>query len=192
MRPAFCVSVAASLVLAAAVLSIALAGAAAAEENVSVEVETEKTHFIIGEPVNVTVVVRNLGTVAVTLTFQTSLQAYYLVEDSEGTELFNLKYEVDVLNWLTYLELGPGESKAYVFDETNSWKQVDSEGNPVPIPGEYVIRGMLDCVNSYAAGSAVITLGYAGATPEFPGVAIIVCLVAVMCILAVRRSRSRT
>lgn len=154
------------------------------------EVTTDKQDYAQGEPVTVTVVVKNLGDEDVELTFPSSLQVYYVVTDSLGSVVYSLKSHVYVYWWLTYLTVEAGGSHTQVFDGVEAWGQVDDDGEAAASPGTYRVTGELDTTSvSYEAGESVLTLGGGlEAVPEFSsGMTVAVSAAVVAGILYFRR-----
>lgn len=112
------------------------------ETDVVTEVFTEKDRYSPGEPINVTVVVTNLGEESVTYDYRSSCHARYVVESEDGARVF--EYIATDLPVIQRTTLEPGESETYVFDGYNAWDQVDDRGYPVEVPGSYIIYGILN------------------------------------------------
>lgn len=123
--------------------------------DVFVEVALEKSVYDPGEPVNVTVVVTNRGIYDRRIWYSSYLTAYYVVEDSQGTTVFDLRSHVDVSVSDAYcLPLRPGQIHHYEFDGPDAWEQVDDSGQPVEAGESYVIRGYLNTSSPCEDGSA--------------------------------------
>jgi|GEM_PF-1547207 len=109
----------------------------AVQAQIRAQAETERPVYSLGERVNITIEVHNLTNITLSLTFGVSLQAAYIVDDSDNSEVYNLWGHVAVLAVLTYLELEPGQHHQYNFTD-HAWWQVDDRGSQVA-PGIYTI-----------------------------------------------------
>ena len=128
--------------------------------DVFVEVDLEKSVYDPGEPVNVTVVVTNRGIYDRRIWYSSDLTAYYVVEDSQGMTVFDLRSHVNVSVSDSYcLALRPGQSHYYEFDDSDAWEQVDDSGQPVGAGELYAIRGYLNtsspCEDGFATSLTV-------------------------------------
>ncbi len=115
---------------------------------------TNKSIYTPGQTVGITVTVTNLSTAAVTLHFPTSCEAFFRVETPSGSILYDLKAHVDCFFAFTELTLQPGQSELYSF----AWSPLDDAGHPVPVPGDYVVRGYLDATESVPTGITTISI----------------------------------
>lgn len=159
--------------------------------DVFVEVVLEKSEYDPGEPVNVTVVVTNSGIYDRRIWYSSDLTAYYVVEDSQGVTLFDLRSHLVVSSPLGtyYLSLSPGGSKSYEFDGADAWGQVDDSGQPVTAGESYTIRGYLNTTSPCEDGVATaVTIAEDDAEARFlsdPLVVTVIIVVAAACILMV-------
>ena len=158
--------------------------------DVFVEVDLEKLVYDPGEPVNVTVVVTNRGIYDRRIWYSSYLTAYYVVEDSQGTTVFDLRSHVDVSASDAYcLPLRPGQTHHYEFNGTDAWEQVDDSGQPVGAGESYVIRGYLNTSSPCEDGSATsFTISEDDTWGRFlsdPVVVTVVIVVAAACILTI-------
>jgi len=158
--------------------------------DVFVEVVLEKSEYDPGKPVNVTVAVTNSGIYDRRIWYSSDLTAYYMVEDSQGVTVFDLRSHLDVSSYNPYyISLGPGESRSYEFDGADAWGQVDDDGQPVRYGESYVICGYLNTTSPCEDGAATaVTIaeddGDARSLSD-PLVVTAIIVVAAACILTV-------
>jgi len=80
----------------------------------------DKTEFELGEPVNITISLKNISNQTVTEKFPTHQVLGYIVEDENGTHVFSAYYDLGHLMVQTVITLNPGEE----FSRTYVWTQV--------------------------------------------------------------------
>lgn len=87
-------------------------------------VTTDKRCYLPGEPVNITATLPNgfFGT------FPTSCTMYYMILDSNGKVIYDMRVHYYWLMVITYWNVGPGYSRSFI------WNQLDDQGNPVTPP----------------------------------------------------------
>jgi hypothetical protein len=103
------------------------------------EIWTPKEVYAPAEPVELAVVLTNLGSLTVTLNFNTTCQVELAVEDSSGAALYDSSQHHACGDALTSLTLLPGESRVFPF----TWNQLNDAGGPVPVNSAYTLRGYL-------------------------------------------------
>ena len=104
--------------------------------DVRLEVATDKFVYEPGEPVAIRIAFVNGGVDAVTLHFRTGCGTAFAVSSPTGRVVYEWLRHMRCLLILTELTLGPGETRADVFE----WRQVDDEGVQVPWPADYVVH----------------------------------------------------
>ena len=87
-------------------------------------VTTDKSIYLPGEPVNITATFPY----GYTGTFPTSLTMYYMIIDSDGKVIYDMKKHVIVLMVITTWSVGPGYSRSFI------WNQCDDNKTPVGYP----------------------------------------------------------
>ncbi len=100
----------------------------------SLTVETDKDEYALGEPVEISAELKNLGLNTITLTFNVSpVEITLRVWGPDGTVVFYVP-QVEMY-WVVTIELGPRES----FQRGWTWDQVNRTGAPVDEPGTYTV-----------------------------------------------------
>jgi len=138
------------LVLAVAVLLSACSQSATEPSVVgfTVTLALNSSSVASGQPLGWTLTVANAGNVAGRLDFSSGCQANFLVRNGGG-EVWNDKWVTACTGALTYVDLGPGESKQY----RGSWRQQTSTG--AALPGSYAAEGEL--LTSPPVSSSAVT-----------------------------------
>lgn len=121
--------------------------------DLQVTVEAEKTDYVPGEAVNVTILLSNTGRETVTLNFPTDCQASFIVQDSNGLTVYDHRPHQTCYPMPTIVLL-PGQT--YPFVET--WTQVDESGQQVIVPQTFTIFGMILSEEPIPAGSVDISV----------------------------------
>lgn len=103
------------------------------------QIITDKDRYNPGEPVNIVVRLWNIGSQTLSLSFGSDPKDSFVVEDLNGTQLYDVRQHMTVLAVVTYLTLLPGEFQDYNY----TWLQVDDAGKPVNVPNYFVIRPKL-------------------------------------------------
>jgi parallel beta-helix repeat protein len=119
---------------------------------VKTTVETDKHWYAASETVRVVVTVTNMGSTPVTLKFPDSGRAYFVVEDILGSVMYNDRYHQTVMPYFNYLTLESGEAASYSF----SWAQVTDGGSHVPVPANYPVDGVMNCVELVLVAQTMI------------------------------------
>ncbi len=122
--------------------------------DLAVSVRTDKSEYEPGEIVLIDVLVTNVGSETVTMSFNSSCQSFFTVEDSTGTTVFDFRVRLSCLAVVTWLILEPGQTQLYPFD----WFQTDNAGNPVWVPDVFTIRGFIGFPDPLAGGSTEIVI----------------------------------
>ena len=113
----------------------------------STRVLTEKAIYAPGEAVPMTVALTNVGNASLTFF---NCQLSFSVEDTAGAT-----YQRDTpFEPCSTLTLAPGQSVSAAF----VWLQTDDRSRPVPMPGDYVIRGRVSSTTSVPEGLAGISI----------------------------------
>jgi len=123
-----------------------------APPQVKLGVETDKHWYTTSDTVRIVVSATNTGTTPVTLTFPDDMKAYFIVEDMMGFVMYNERYHQIILPWFTYLTIEPGETVWYSF----SWAQQTDDGGKVPVPANYLVDGVFNCVDLVLASQTMI------------------------------------
>ena len=127
-------------------------------------ITTDKSIYTSTESIDICVSVSNAGSDPVTIAFPSSLQLYYGVAPFEiDSYIYNVKYHVNVLWWLTSLTLEPGQSVSANYSgagDYGAWTQVWDDGSHVKVPGYYIIYGLLDTLEQteYEVGCKIIAV----------------------------------
>lgn len=93
--------------------------------------------YALGEPVQMTLEVRNRGTSPLTFQFPTSQRYDFVVTRQDGTLVWQWSADKAFAQVFGSLTLDPGEARMY----RERWDQHDNEGRPVP-PGWYTVEGL--------------------------------------------------
>ena len=101
---------------------------------------TSSASYAAGQPVPITFTMTNISSAPVTLSFPTTCQAFFLVEDVFGAVVYHHGIHLNCFFILTQRTWQPNQSAIYSF----SWDQRDDAGQPVPAGASYRIRGFLD------------------------------------------------
>ncbi len=126
------VFVVAAVVIAASTITIAWI-AYRSGLGVVLSVDTDKAEYAPGESVHIQLRLKNYGFSTVELVYGTSATYLLIIIDSDGEQLFyEPKY---VLEIITRVELGPGESKSW----GRTWEQVNDTGEQVELPGLFTV-----------------------------------------------------
>lgn len=133
----------ADLLLASLLLLATAQPVQGAVSDLRLTVITDKQVYSAGEPVSITIHLTNLGPETVTLHFSSACQYSYRVEDLLSTVLYDLRRRLVCGQVLTELTLLSGQTATHSFTGIFAWNQVDDAGNPVPVPGDYVVRGVM-------------------------------------------------
>ena len=115
---------------------------------------TDATSYAPGTPVAITFRLTNNSAFPVTLHFPSTCQAFFSVEDSFGSVVYDQRYHVGCFFILTERTWQPGETVTYNF----TWNQVDDSGQHVPLPADYRIRGFMDSTEEVPDGLATISI----------------------------------
>ncbi len=117
----------------------ALAGPTARVERQGVELtlSVDREVYLVGEPVQMELVVRNPASGPVTLQFPSSQRYDFLVLREDGRLVWRWSHDKVFAQVLGSLTLDPGEERRY----RERWDQTDNEGRPVS-PGRYWVEGL--------------------------------------------------
>jgi hypothetical protein len=116
------------------------------------EIITEKDMFAVGEDVNVTIRLTNIGAEPVLINYSSLPYVFYSVLDINGSQLYDVMLHINILLPVGTDTIAPGESKDIVYNEDPdsglpfmiAWGQTNDGGTHVPAPGYYQITGYLD------------------------------------------------
>ncbi len=122
-----------------AVAAAAVAGPSARVQRQSVELvlSVDKEQYAAGEPVQMELLVRNLGPAAATFQFSDSQRYDFLVSQEDGRLVWRWSHDKLFAQVLGALTLAPGEERAF----RERWDQRDEQGRPVPA-GRYWVEGL--------------------------------------------------
>lgn len=118
-------------------------------------VQTNQTSYAAGERVAISLLVTNRGTSPVTLSFRTSCEAFFSVQNPSGTVVYDDFQHAICFFVFTSRTWQPGETVTYAFD----WFQTNDSGAQVPVPGDYRVRGYLDDQTPPIEGFTTIHIG---------------------------------
>jgi len=105
--------------------------------NLQLSLTTDKVEYAVGEPVNITLSLKNLTDRELRLQFPTSQQFDFVVRSNE-TEVWRWSQGRMFAMVLTTMVLEAQSSKSH----TTVWAQNDKSGRPVP-PGRYEVLALL-------------------------------------------------
>jgi len=97
---------------------------------VELTVTTDKHFYTPYEVVNITATLRNVGESAAGILFQSSLQAFFTIYESDGTLLYDQSAHVPVLQVPSEIVLHPWEERVF----TLQWNQYDDNDSFVGFP----------------------------------------------------------
>lgn len=113
-------------------------------DNLVVTAITDKSNYLVGEPVVVTVWIKNIGDEDITIVFPSAQLADFNVYN-EGEIIYKWSSGKVFASVLTPVTIPCGVTVKLLEDE---WEQIDSEGNQVPV-GNYDIRGWMVWANNH-------------------------------------------
>lgn len=106
------------------------------ERGVVLTVDTDKKEYAPGEPITISIQLRNYGFRTVNLVYGTSLIMLFLIYDSDGVQVFHPP--LIALMVVTHVALEPGETRnsGYV------WNQLNDTGEQVELPDSFTVRAL--------------------------------------------------
>ncbi len=107
-------------------------------------VTTDKTHYRLGEPVQITLTLTNRSDQQVVCYFNTA-QRYDIVVSQAGREVWRWSNDRSFAQVTGSLTLSPGQSVEY----TERWNGQDNQGTPVT-PGTYTITAQITSIGRSA------------------------------------------
>ena len=119
-----------------------------------IEVSTSKSLYAIGEPVQISISVTNIGTGAGTLTFTSGLVSYFEVQDWFGWTCYDSRIGGISPPMTVEITLLPGQ-KYYA---NHTWDQFGNNELLVPRPAEYAVVGVLPADEGSLFGSTSIIM----------------------------------
>ena len=145
------------LLITGAIVALAVATAFLTTPNPALRmtVSTDKIFYAAGEPVHVVLHLTNPGAASVELSFSSSCQAAFTVQDFQGNPVFDSSRGAACSAAMTNLTLAPGGSQDFAF----TWDQTTSSGPPVPAGEWYRVHGSLWGQVRIQADSATIYIG---------------------------------
>ena len=117
-------------------------------------IATDRSSYLPGEPVRITLHLANVGSEAFTLSFNDSCQAYFIVSGPGVVSLYDERRHQICFAVVTWLTLRPGEFTDYHF----VWNQTDDAGNRVPAPATYGIQGFIEGYESLLVAGAAVSI----------------------------------
>jgi len=121
---------------------------------IEVSIRLEKGHVAEGEDVTGAIFGSNPGAAPINLWFPYTGQSGLTVETCAGGILYDGR-SGGPWPMVSYLTLLPGETVRYPF----YWNQSDSDGNPIPSPGRYFVRGWLLNADVPPSQPSAVTIG---------------------------------
>ena len=115
---------------------------------------TDAASYAGGAPVTISFRLTNHSAFPVTLHFPSTCEAFFSVEDSSGSVVYDKRFHVGCFTVLTQRTWQPGETVTYDF----TWNQVDDSGQQVTLPANYLIRGFMDSAEEVPDGLATISI----------------------------------
>ncbi len=113
-------------------LVFSFAGIVRANDNIEVKVVTDKTYYLIGEPVKITYTLNNNSDAPLRFTFNTTqMYDFSIVNYGLGTLAYRWSKDKIFAQVITYLEIPAYGSKSF----TAEWNQKTNAGNAVTIGG---------------------------------------------------------
>lgn len=116
--------------------------------------QTDKATYVRGAPVAIAFTLTNRSAFPVTLHFSTTCQAFFRVADAAGSPVFDARNHAGCFFVFTQRTWQPNQSVTYQF----TWTQVDDDGQQVPVPGDYRIRGFMDSAEEVPEAEQIITI----------------------------------
>lgn len=113
------------------------------------------------ERVTLDVSVTNTRSEPSRLVFLDGCQAFFRAETIDGTRLFDGAFHRLCVQALVEVLLAGNQTISYRF----LWDQTDDRGQPVPTPGEYVLRGYFASADPRCLSDAFTTIAIVGTEP---------------------------
>lgn len=145
---------------------IAFSPVNAAPANVQLMIRTDKTTYESRELVQVFLLLWNGGSSAVTVQLAPGCLEGFVVEDLNGTNLYNQTLPVSECsppfsNPTNYLTLYSGQTYSFA----DVWNQTDSTGKQVPTDRSYLIKGLLPTVGNLTEPITIVNITSEAETP---------------------------
>ena len=121
-------------------------------DNVELVLSTDKTTYVPGKVITITLTVTNKGSSSLKLAFP-SAQQYDFVITMGGEEIWRWSHDKMFAAVLTEVTLAPSESVVY----QEKWPQKDNQGKPVS-PGRYQAIGVLKAHPESVSPSLIIEI----------------------------------
>jgi hypothetical protein len=121
---------------------------------------TDKPEYALGEPVQLTLRVRNASPFTVTVTMPTGQDFDFIVRTLAGPEVWRWSHDQAFTQAVREVTFAPGETKTF----TASWDQRDNDGQPVG-PGFYAVTGVFTSSPPVRSASRVFAIRSTAATP---------------------------
>ena len=101
--------------------------------------------FTTGEPIEFTLLVRNLTARTITLTIPSHTYVIQVFDVGTDQIIWDSRYGVGIPAVVNYLTFQPGETKMF----TRVWGVNDTSGVPLPSPGTYDAEGYLGAMEMF-------------------------------------------
>lgn len=121
----------------------------------TVRVRPERTQYRPGEAVEFRALLTNFAAEPLTFHSHGGCRAFFEILSRDGRILKARGRDLKCPDPPVPLTLQPGETAEFPF----RWDQRDEAGNPVPVPGEFVIRAIVPAVGGRLVGHALIAIG---------------------------------